>query len=97
MARRFRTLIPKFVAYERALHRPRNRTNIKKDDPVDAAVNDILMECVCTPRLELTRIAQRKYMMSGSRKPLLVALVEGRTSKQASFFRMLKQPPPGTV
>ena len=84
VARRFRTLVPKFVSYERSLWHPRHRTNTKKDDPVDKAVTDILVECVCSPRLELTRIEEKKYMMSGQRKPLLVSLVDGKTRQQVN-------------
>jgi hypothetical protein len=73
VARRCRTRVPKFVSFERALHRPRTRTNVSQDDPVDIAVADIIEDCSCSPRLELTRIAPMKYMMANEKKPLLMS------------------------
>ena len=73
VARRCRTAVPKFISFERSLYRPRNRTNVSEDDPVDKAVADILKDCSCSPRLELTRIAPMKYMMANDKKPLLMS------------------------
>lgn len=55
---------------------PRNRKNVLKDDPVDVFVNDMLCDCVCNPRIEMTRMSDGKYMMSNLDKPLLL-LVRG--------------------
>jgi len=73
IARRCRTSVPKFISFERSMYRPRNRTNVSEDDPVDIAVADILKDCSCSPRLELTRIAPMKYMMANDKKPLLMS------------------------
>ena len=55
VARRIRTSVPKFVSYERAKFQPRVRSNVDEKDPVDQAVSKILEECVCSPRVCLSR------------------------------------------
>jgi hypothetical protein len=65
VARRCRDKVPDYVVFERAHYNPRHRNNIKKEDPVDVAVDGILRECVCNPRVELTRMGHESYMLSG--------------------------------
>lgn len=73
VARRTRGLpLPRFVWLERLAEMPPRKA--MAGDSVDEAVNEVLMECVCQPRLSLRRVAAGKYVMVGSdsRKPLLV-------------------------
>ena len=58
------------------MHTPRVRKNVAENDPIDIMVHDLLSECTCNPRMEMTRMSEGMYMMSNIDKPLML-LVRG--------------------
>ena len=58
VARRSRGTVPTFVTLERVMYTPRVRKNVAENDPIDIMVNDLLCECTCNPRIEMTRMSE---------------------------------------
>eukprot|EP00041_Stephanoeca_diplocostata_P036046 m.1297100 g.1297100 ORF g.1297100 m.1297100 type:complete len:1546 (-) comp24797_c0_seq1:2624-7261(-) len=74
VGRRCRHRVPLYVTLERSRYHPRNRKNVEAADPVDAAVHDILSECICNPRVELTRRSEGLYMLDKLKTPIMLKM-----------------------
>lgn len=83
VGRRCRHRVPLYVTLERSRYHPRNRKNVNAADPVDVVVNDILSECICNPRVELTRMGEGMYMLDKIKSPFLIKM----SGKQAVIRR----------
>lgn len=78
VARRCRDTVPNYITFERARYHPRVRSNLSENDVVDLQADKILRECICTPRHELVKTSDTKYLILPENKNVSLKVVNNQ-------------------